>query len=245
MQNINEVISSVISEIKKPGFLEVKEGESNLCWDCSKPLNPGDFYKVLKSYGSKVTCSDCCEAELLKNFLKEIPQRYHPADLKDFPTITINASKNYFIHGDVGTGKTHLAVAIARKIITAYGKKPILVKQFELFTRLRQSFNNSSSKETEESIIKPYRSEQNVLIIDDLGGIRASETDYTVETLENIIDSRYMNMSQIIVTSNYTLAEIAGSFHPRIASRLSQMCKGTEGEIINFTGKDRRLTNGK
>ena len=75
-----------------------------------------------------------------------------------------------------------------------------------------------------------------LLIIDDFGIER--ETDYTLEQIYNIVDSRYRNQRPLIVTTNLALGELKDPqdvAHARIYDRLLEMCVP-----ICFTGENFR-----
>lgn len=72
--------------------------------------------------------------------------------------------------------------------------------------------------------------------IDDFGIER--ETDYTLEQIYNIVDSRYRNQRPLIVTTNLALGELKDPqdvAHARIYDRLLEMCVP-----ICFTGENFR-----
>mgnify|MGYP002551723091 FL=1 len=64
-----------------------------------------------------------------------------------------------------------------------------------------------------------------LLIIDDFGMERG--TEYALEQIYNIVDSRYRSRKPLIVTTNLTLDEIRypqNTAHARIYDRLLEMC---------------------
>ena len=64
-----------------------------------------------------------------------------------------------------------------------------------------------------------------LLILDDLGMERG--TEYALEQVYNVIDSRYRSRKPLIVTTNLTLDEIRhpqDTAHARIYDRLLEMC---------------------
>ena len=64
-----------------------------------------------------------------------------------------------------------------------------------------------------------------LLIIDDFGMERG--TEYALEQIYNIVDSRYRSRKPLIVTTNLTLDEIRhpqDTAHARIYDRLLEMC---------------------
>ena len=73
-------------------------------------------------------------------------------------------------------------------------------------------------------------------MLDDLGVDKTSEG--SLQTLYTIIDRKYREEKQTLITSNLTLDEIAEEVGDRIASRIAGMCK-----VVEIKGKDRRLKN--
>ncbi len=144
-----------------------------------------------------------------------------------------------FITGDVGVGKTHLAIALAIEYflanlsftngITVKNKIINFLPASELFIALKATFDN---RETERDILDFY-STSDLLILDDLGSNNISE--WAKQIIYTIIDRSYRNMKAVIITSNLSLDEFAVAYDDRIASRLVEM-----GEIIRLKGKDKR-----
>lgn len=129
-------------------------------------------------------------------------------------------SDNLYIHGPTGSGKTHLAVAVAQRFSGAWVVKP---------TQILRQCRGSEARE-EQSVITEYV-ETPVLIIDDLG--IQKDTEFATTVLYEIIDGRYADKrGGLIVTSNLSLGDLSTKIgDDRIASRLAQMCR-----IISLEG---------
>ncbi len=112
--------------------------------------------------------------------------------------------------GNFGTGKTHLAAAIA-KVALADHVANIFMPVPDLMDWLRASFN-SQSESYEDRFQKICTVP--LLILDDLGS--QSSTDWVQEKLYQIFNYRYVNRLPTVITTNSTLNELDG----RIASRL-------------------------
>lgn len=162
---------------------------------------------------------------------------------------SLKLSQSYFITGDVGVGKTHLAVVLIRKYIsyikpTYYEQKkeyildinhsdlPVFIEVPELLLRIRASYHKNSD-ETEMDIVDRYTYAP-LLVLDDLGTEKASE--FSTLMLYLIINRRCSSELITIITSNLSLFQIQERLSNRISSRIKGMCK-----IISMTGHDRRF----
>lgn len=119
--------------------------------------------------------------------------------------------------GGVGTGKSFFAGCIANALMEQ--EVPVRMTNF---ARILNELNNSFSGQN-EAIDKLCR--YPLLIIDDFGMERG--TDYALEQIYNIVDSRYRSQKPLIVTTNLTLDEIRhpqDTAHARIYDRLLEMC---------------------
>ena len=115
-----------------------------------------------------------------------------------------------FITGRYGTGKTHLAAAIANEALKK-GTDLIFQPVPDLLDQLRMTFGNTG--ESYEDRFERIRSVP-LLILDDLG--TQSSTAWAEEKLYQIINHRYVKKLPTVITSNVSLREMDG----RIASRL-------------------------
>ncbi|MEK6256156.1 MAG: ATP-binding protein [Chloroflexota bacterium] len=115
-----------------------------------------------------------------------------------------------FLQGHYGTGKTHLAAAIAN-LAVELNIATIFITVPDLLDTLRYTYQipGESFQERFEEVRKV-----DLLILDDFGTQNA--TSWAQEKLFQIINYRYINQLPLVVTTNLSLKEIEG----RIRSRL-------------------------
>ena len=151
--------------------------------------------------------------------------------------------KGLILVGNNGVGKTHLACSIANELIKN-GIPIIYGTLINLLVELKNSYdvdNNISEME----IIKLYE-KVDLLIIDDLGKEKPSE--WGLEKLFTIINSRYENNLPVIITTNYdqnsliNRLSINGEIETAksIISRLYEMCY-----LVKIEDRDHRIKNKK
>ncbi|GBU21046.1 hypothetical protein R80B4_00935 [Fibrobacteres bacterium R8-0-B4] len=182
-------------------------------------------------------------ARLQRRVLRGVPPHYHGADLRQFDAAAVapalkwaeNPAGFLFIGGSVGTGKTHLACAVQKKL-NADGRKSALVFSSEMFLLLHRSFSkNKDGGLVEDEVVDKYASKRggDIAIFDDVGVHKVS--DYTTEAWFKIIDRRYRNDSPTMITTNLTPKELAAAVGDHNSSRIMS------GAWVEFKGEDRRL----
>lgn len=134
----------------------------------------------------------------------------------------------YLLWGSVGTGKSYLAACIANALM----EQEIPVRMTNFAAVLNDL--NSRIEGRNEYISRLCR--YPLLIIDDFGMERG--TEYGLEQVYNVIDSRCRSGKPLIVTTNLSLDELQhpqDTPHARIYDRLLEMCAP-----ILFTGTNFR-----
>lgn len=113
-----------------------------------------------------------------------------------------------YIEGTNGTGKTHLAAAIALQLI-GEGVPVICKTSTDLLLDIRKSFDTAGAREHE--ILGVYK-RVDLLIIDDLGKEQCS--DWSMSTLYAILNDRYEDMKPTIITTNYNNGDLITALTP-------------------------------
>lgn len=104
-------------------------------------------------------------------------------------------SRGYFLWGNVGTGKTYLAGCIANALMER--EVPVRMTNFATILNDLTGTLNGRNAYIERLCSFP------LLILDDFGMERG--TEYGLEQVYNVIDSRYRSHRPLIVTTNLTL----------------------------------------
>ncbi len=224
---------------------------TELCPSCG-----GSGWESIEATGTVRRCS-CTERARIERVLSQarIPKRYEHCDLdsylpndesqkkakadvsrflEKYPLIDVGL----LILGTCGVGKTHLAVALLKQVITEKGDSGLFYDFRDLLRDVQASWN-SVSQSSELDVLRPVL-EASVLVLDELGANKP--TEWVRDTVAHIINCRYNDKRITIFTSNYldhptrpgeeTLTDRIGT---RLRSRLYEMCKE-----IEIRGKDFR-----
>ena len=120
-----------------------------------------------------------------------------------------------FLHGRIGTGKTHLAAAIGNSMLER-GLAVVFAVVPDLLDELRSAFDPDHPV-THSELFTSVKEAQ-VLILDDLGTENA--TSWAREKLFQIINFRYNEAFPTVVTSNQDFKKNARLIDERVLSRL-------------------------
>ena len=121
--------------------------------------------------------------------------------------------------GESGVGKTHSARAIyraARGQLELYKCPRLNITQRRTFLFLNWTTACARMRSGEHGLVE-YMAEMDLLVIDDLGA-EYDPSGYVSSQLYRIIDSRMGKWT--VLTSNLTLADIAGKVDQRAADRM-------------------------
>lgn len=143
--------------------------------------------------------------------------------------------RGLYLCGGVGTGKTHLAVAILNELVRKKRVPSLFVTVPELLDNLRETYNKPG-RNLDEWMDAVQNAE--FLVLDDLGSERP--TEWVRERIFVIVNHRYREALPTVFTSNIGPEELPTQLSGRTASRIIAMCEGVEIE-----GDDYRETAAK
>ena len=182
---------------------EVSKHLRFLLQDCGERLSP--FNRA--TFARFEVYDDAMDSTLgrIREYLDSIPERFECGD-------------SVFLIGPPGTGKDHLAVAIAREFVIQLNVSARWLDAASFRSRLRSAV----TKDGDEKAIVSEFINAGVLILSDPVSPGASLTDFQSDSLFRIVDGRYRAMRPTIVTSNFASEdEASAALGTQVVDRLS------------------------
>lgn len=151
----------------------------------------------------------------------------------------LESGTGLYIDGEIGTGKTHLAVCIAMDCLEI-GWSVKLTSMRYITRRLRATWGERG---VDEEVVFASLMRPRILILDDLG--KESMTEAVLRDLFDLVDMRKDRMLPIIVTTNYEKPQLVARMShgledtttaESIVSRLFEIT-----QRVPVKGNDRRL----
>lgn len=133
--------------------------------------------------------------------------------------------------GNAGTGKTHLACAIANALI-ARGASSLFTTVSDAMRAIKRSYDPSNSISEAQAIhafVDPK-----LLIFDEVGGSKG--TEHEMQLMFDIINKRYENSRPTIILTNLDPTALRDHLGVRVTDRLRE----GGGKLITFTWESHR-----
>jgi DNA replication protein DnaC len=156
------------------------------------------------------------QIQLIRRYVRAIGER-------------LDSGKGLWIQGNVGTGKTTLAMLVSKAALDA-GRSVAIYSLPRLLNLLRESMQSDGGILD----LLDRLSAVDLLHVDDLGA--ENSTDWVLEQLYSIVNSRYEAQRAIVATTNLMPDELSNRLGSRTVSRLVEIC----GNPIPLWGEDKR-----
>jgi len=132
--------------------------------------------------------------------------------------------KDIILNGEIGVGKTACLYAALREVCKNNSSyKAMFMTENELYEHIKHSWD-SGQMLSEKEIVQKI-SEVDFLFLDDLGSaVKTNQGDWGKQMLLDILDERLNSYTlRTIVSTNFSLDQIAQIYDTRIADRLKLM----------------------
>jgi DNA replication protein DnaC len=141
----------------------------------------------------------------------------------------LDEGRGIWFVGDVGTGKTTLAMLVSKAALDA-GRSVAIYSLPRLLNLVREAIGSDEGKLD----LLDRLGTVDLLHVDDVGAEHTS--DWVLEQLYSIVNTRYEDQRSIVVTTNLQPDELGQQIGARTVSRLIEMC----GDPLPLFGADRR-----
>ncbi|MCR6516299.1 ATP-binding protein [Clostridium sp. LY3-2] len=229
MKNEEELKKNLIKDIEQEkcplcsgtGWQLTKDNTYIQC-DCIKLIRDRELFErsginfkdIDKSFSTFVAWNDEVRS------MKDIATSYY----LNFSENRGKRSNSIMFCGSPGSGKTHLALALANNLMNKKNISVVYMSYRDVITKLKQNMVNESIYTSE---LEKYKN-ADVLLIDDLFKGKISETDINI--VFEIINHRYLKYAPIIISTEMFTNGLL-DVDEAIGSRLIEMSKSNLVEI--------------
>ncbi|HYU61241.1 MAG TPA: ATP-binding protein [Solirubrobacterales bacterium] len=148
----------------------------------------------------------------------------------------LSAGRGLWLMGDVGTGKTSLAMVVSKAALEL-GRSVAIYSLPRLLARIRRTYDAEHGEQSYLEFFERLTS-VDLLHVDDLGAEKRS--DWVLEQLYAMVNERYEAERSMVVTTNLDQAALEEQIGMRTVSRLVEIC----GDPLPLFGQDLRYRVG-
>ena len=146
---------------------------------------------------------------------------------------TSAAGRGLWFMGDVGTGKTTLAMLVSKAALDA-GHSVAIYSVPHLLAEIRDTYDRDPGERSYMDFFNRLAA-VDLLHLEDVGAEK--QTDWVLEQLYSLINERYEQQRSILVTTNLPFEKLEEQIGQRTVSRIVEMC----GDPVPLYGEDRRI----
>lgn len=188
---------------------------------------PAPFrYKFIDDFHESYDGKPIPGADQLKQHLRTLTEKARSREASSQPnasTDSVPPLRGYFLWGKPGAGKTYFSYIALNELIfysVRPGKFISLSKEF--FQTLRFAIEEKSPLHGQSETYINILCKVPFLVIDDFGVQR--NTEWELEMLYNLVDTRYANRRFTMITTNQDIESIKDLADGRLYSRFLEMC---------------------
>lgn len=220
----------------------MSEYQCNKCFDTGYILDDNDMAVKCECYEKRMAMqrlrNSGISEELQKkgfkdfdcrgNALLEEAKKKAQAYYQNFVKNENNRYNSIIFCGQVGSGKTHLGMAICNNLLNVCNVSVAYMAYRNAITKIKQTVTD---KENYYAAIGPFCNSR-LLYIDDLLKGRSTEADLNI--LYELVNYRYMDNKPMVISTEKMPEELI-DFDEAVGSRILEMCRGN---IVLLKGKE-------
>jgi DNA replication protein DnaC len=186
-----------------------------------------------RNMGSGVPKRFMREASFDRNPIRDM----HPEVVRDVRRFcqdieaNLDAGRGRWFEGDVGTGKTLLAMTISKAALEA-GRSVAIYSVPRLLAEIKETYEPDSKRSFTDLLERLCQVD--LLHLDDVGAEK--QTEWVLEILYTVINERWQDERSIVITTNLAVADLREQITERTVSRLTEIC----GDPVPIMGPDLR-----
>jgi len=184
---------SVVCELCNGTGTRIEPGRGAAICDCRRTNSGSRFFDAARIPPRFRECS--FHNYYPKNDSQFFAHSFASRLVEEYPAV----DSGLLFMGPVGVGKTHLAIAVLKELITKKGVSSLFYESGSLLKAIQDSYN-PVSQTSEMRVLAPVL-QADVLVLDELGA--TVPTNWVRDTLYQIINTRYNNKKLTIFTTNY------------------------------------------
>lgn len=139
--------------------------------------------------------------------------------------------RSLFLVGDTGRGKTHLAAAIVRDVVSQ-GYTAAFVVTIELLSDIRATYHTETK--TEWQVLGSLKN-VDLLVLDDISALD-QYSDWEKGKIYELINMRYEAEKPLVITCSKMVGWVKERLGQKVVDRLLEMC----GDLVQVDGENYR-----